>query len=1110
MQDFNGYVPISALQDLGKGVVLWECEKNGDSYEVLHIPQNEECNKKVLGRIWQNTVKPLRNMDIVGIQKVVDGGELENGDIFIVYENSEETSDTNPLDIMKNIAVGLNKLKKEKKHELFVISPVSIKNKLRFVGLFEIFKKLDLLDKEYLSPNVNEWLKNPETGKPNFQDDIYSLVKCFEEHLKKVGNENVEEVLRKGLAAKRTDRFSKHSELIALLDAICLRYRDILNVRIKDDIPSQEFLEILDEMNSFCELSIEPNVGKEGQIAVRFYTDHWQGIFFVDDNDNHVFIPVQHCKPRFDSKTDPNWFVADFSFSLDNESSFDCSNFFAEKFNSINQLAGLNRTKKETVSKWQTMPKKEREFIEENMFKLDYENVEFKDTNAIFSLSGNLNNKTWETMKKHKSEKTLLYIKSLEESIPVGKIGDFDQKRKNLVIKDVVCIEAEIIKEDGTKDGTLVEDIHQKISQFKKQVEACQKFSKGDVANPVLCSILANSDSASIPPCNVLSESDYDEFKNEVFNRNLQTDETQLEAVLEAINYKPIYLIQGPPGTGKTTVIVECIRQIIKREPNSKILVTSQSNLAVDNVLEKIVEIDHVEKHNLKFMRLASESEDRDMNVTDSVKPHTYEEKLKKWARKTIEKHRAYMTGEFSVQEKNKVLVEFYKSVQAIAVADKTEKFGKIKENINKHHNNYIKRLFENAKTTENVKEIFENELGKEYLKLKDIGEEWIAFLRNVTNKDKKRQSKLNNGSEEIDFLTAMMMDISIIGATCIHIVSSKYAKINFNFDYVIMDESSKASPAEALVPINMGRNIILIGDHKQLPPIVTREDAVKQKVKEELEDNGLDIEKEYGVSLFEILITDFEKDEDKQKYIKMLDIQYRMPRQVGTLISKFFYDGKLNNPSLEAISDFDEKHDHGLTLKKETSIVFLSTSKREKPNDNGNKHARQNDCNMRYIKEILKKLNSLYADNSRKENPFTIGIIAGYRGQVELLKENINVEHYNNFVKIDEHDKKNSLIEINTVDKFQGAERDIIIYDIVRSDGSNTNIGFLDDDRRINVAFSRVKRLLIVVGDSDYIIDRAKPNPGDSGIFKKFKLKAIARHLREEGFIFNMLEEIF
>jgi superfamily I DNA and/or RNA helicase len=621
---------------------------------------------------------------------------------------------------------------------------------------------------------------------------------------------------------------------------------------------------------------------------------------------------------------------------------------------------------------------------------------------------------------------------------------------------------------------------------------------------------LATPETTAMPNNARLYQEDYDNFRNEVFNSNLKNDDTQREAVLEAMHYKPIYLIQGPPGTGKTTVIVELIRQLIKKQKNVKILVTSQSNLAVDNVFERLDEINQKENAGLLFMRLASENTLEKENISNKILPHTFENKLKKWVTETIQRAENYFSEHFASQQKHKSLIEFY---DFYSLLDKEKDWTDFNQRLQMCQN-YIKKLFESAKDFKEVKKIFEKELGSEFLKLKNIQRDWFAFLGGVTVEDGKdrKKSMLNNGSTEIDFLTAMMLQTNIIGATCIHIASSKYSKVNFRFDYVIMDESSKASPAETLVPINMGENIILIGDHKQLPPIITREEAVKKKTKEELEDNGLDFEKTFGESLFEKLIKAFEADESKQNYIKMLDIQYRMPKQVGSLISKYFYDGKLKNPDSKVFPDYDKQKHHELNLKKETSIIFLSTSQREYPYDNDNKFNRQNKCNVQAIKELLEKLNNLYSDNLAKPKPFTIGIIAGYRGQVDLLKSCINLSQYSNFVKVETDEsgkqKKMNLIEINTVDKFQGAERDIIIYDIVRSSKGQSNIGFLDDYRRINVAFSRAKRLLIIVGDSEYIIKRATLNPNSK--FTEFKLQQIAKELQEQGLIFNHLNEIF
>ena len=254
-----------------------------------------------------------------------------------------------------------------------------------------------------------------------------------------------------------------------------------------------------------------------------------------------------------------------------------------------------------------------------------------------------------------------------------------------------------------------------------------------------------------------------------------------------------------------------------------------------------------------------------------------------------------------------------------------------------------------------------------------------------------------------------------------------------------------------------------------------------------------------------------------------MLDIQYRMPRQIGNIISRFFYEGKLKNPDATIMKSYDNDKFHGLKFKKQTvkildtqsnteievpiSLVMISTSACDNPHDNNNLLERNNDCNRKVIEEILSELNILYKDNSKKDKPLTIGIIAGYRGQVKLLHEKINLSQYKNFEIINKEERPESLIEINTVDKFQGAERDIIIYDIVKSSKGASNIGFLDDYRRINVALSRVKRLLIIVGDSEYILKRATLNPESK--FKDFKLKEIVKELNKQGVIVNEMKDI-
>ncbi|MDR7694951.1 AAA domain-containing protein [Riemerella anatipestifer] len=1123
METLGQYNIIQELQELNDNLSFWLTENNdGQTFEVLTIAKNPNFDR-LIDRLILNEIRPLINKEIAGFQKIIETGfDIENQVYFIVYENfggqplNEVYENANILSL-KEIAKGLDDLKKDNR-QTYIISPkyISVNTngtaKVRFIGLFEFFKFENLLETEFLSPNVVEWLNDTKKPRPNFQDDIYSLVKTFEQYIQDTYNsENnvISEILKKSLCVKRIERFSKYHKFVELLEQIPFTQKQTFKtnsqiVRVKTQPQyEQDIQELINSMNENVWFLVENKLSdRKEQITGQFSTNTWNGRFFIDEQ-GYIFIPFNGCRSVKNDRMikNGNSFLSQFSFSQ-STANFNCLSFFKGKFNEQNRLAEFNKMKKQSVKLWQTLLDKEREYIEETAFKAKFKSRETttNGSNIKFQLI-EVSDKSWVRLKELKNEGVILFI----DDQKIGKILDFHPKENFITIKDAFCNIDEI-----SESGELIEDVRQETSPFKKQVEACKKFEKTDVVNPALCSILATPETTAMPNNSYLQTWEFENFRDEVFNSNLKNDDTQREAVLEALHHKPVYLIQGPPGAGKITVIVELIRQLIKRQKDVKILVTSQSNLAVDNVLEKLDEINQKEEADLLFMRLASENTLEKENIRTTILPHMFENKLKNWVTETEQRAKNYFSEHFSTQQKHKNLIEFY---DFYSLLDKENDWNKFNNRL-RMSQNYLKQLFENAKDFKEVKKIFEKELGSEFLKLKNIQRDWFAFLGGVTVEDGKdrKKSMLNNGSTEIDFLTAMMLQTNIMGATCIHIASSKYSKVNFRFDYVIMDESSKASPAETLVPINMGQNIILIGDHNQLPPVVTREEAVKKNVKTELEDNGLDFEKAFGESLFEKLIKAFEADESKQNYIKMLDIQYRMPKQVGSLISKYFYDSKLKNPETSIIPDYDKQKHHELTLKKDTSIIFFSTSQRENPNDNDNKFNRQNKCNVQAIKELLEKLNTLYSDNLAKSKPFTIGIIAGYRGQVDLLKSSINLSQYSNFVQVETDEsgrqKKTNLIEINTVDKFQGAERDIIIYDIVRSSKGQSNIGFLDDYRRINVAFSRVKRLLIVVGDSEYLIKRATLNQG--GRFTEFKLQQIGQELQEQGLVFNQLHEIF
>lgn len=1113
MEQINQYTILQELKSFDKQIKLWYCKdpNTGKKYELLTI-KNEEAYASMVNRILSYEVKLLINKEINGIQVVREVGLNETAShYFIVYDCDESYDFLNSRREVVNVQTiidvvdGLNRLQKDNL-ETYVIAPNCIQvdlkghGKLCFLGLFELFAYQGLLTPHYLPPNVVLWLDKNQTSKPprpNFQDDIYALIKTFSFVLNDLKKYTAAvDLLTKGLNPQRTARFARYSTVLNLLGRLPIRTpegekRNAFKVVVNPKrIDTSTLRLLLNDMSNGVWFDLSARRSNKGNLEGAFSTINWNGKFVVNQN-NSLFVPHCNQEPNEQVLNSSTAFRVDASFG-EYASNFKCIPFFTQHFETKNKLAVVHKVQRKLVREWSVLPQKEQAVVEAAAIKITYyQREEDLKGNILFYLKDD-EELHWDKVRQLKRERVMLFVANQV----IGSIVNYNVQQKILILGDVKCEALEI-----PKQGVLMQDVRQETSQFRKQVEACQQFEQSTIVNPTLCSILATPDTALLPKIRGFFKTEYESFKKRVFNPQLAMDSTQLEAVMQAMSRKPLYLIQGPPGTGKTTVIVELIQQILSREKRAKILITSQSNLAVDNVLERIANVNQTSDEELSFVRLASEYSLEKDNISSEILPHTFERKLKHWAKNTEQKSVDYFQQVFTKQDKQKELIQLYEKYCHL----KGKKGWKTFTQKLKIRSGYVKQLFEQANGLSEAKRVFEEFLGADFLKLKNIQQDWLAFLGGVTIDagEAAKQSMLNDGSKEIDFLTAMMQEINIVGATCIHIASGKYSRINFQFDYVIMDESSKASPPETLVPINMGRNIILIGDHKQLPPVVTRDKAVRKGVEEELEDNGLDFHKTFGKSLFETLVNSFEKDVQKQQYIKMLDIQYRMPKQIGALISRFFYDGKLRNPSFSIEKD----KAHGLPFKKDTSMLFISTSNRENPSDNGQKLLRNNSCNLDLIRETLEQLNSLYSRNLEREKPFTIGIIAGYRGQVNLLNKELDLSLFNNFIKETEVGKE-ELISINTVDKFQGAERDIIIYDVVRSSTSNQDIiGFLDDYRRINVAFSRVKRLLIVVGDSEYLRHRAVLHPESN--FKEFKLQQITEEFYQKGLIYDNLSDI-
>ncbi len=249
-------------------------------------------------------------------------------------------------------------------------------------------------------------------------------------------------------------------------------------------------------------------------------------------------------------------------------------------------------------------------------------------------------------------------------------------------------------------------------------------------------------------------------------------------------------------------------------------------------------------------------------------------------------------------------------------------------------------------------------------------------------------------------------------------------------FHTVFIDEAGQALLPACWIPILRADRVIMAGDHRQLPPTVKSREADQQ---------GL------GITLFEKLM-------DRPELSVMLNEQYRMHEQIMRFSSQQFYQDQLQANFL--VCDHLLGPDFPPVEFVDTAGCGFREFREPKTLSTGNAEEAQ---------LLLRHLAMLFGKIEREapqllELPFSVGVISPYKAQIRTLTEQLkNSPMLSSFI---------DYIGINTVDGFQGQERDVIYISLVRSN-ERGDIGFLKDIRRMNVALTRARKKLVVVGDS-------------------------------------------
>ena len=345
------------------------------------------------------------------------------------------------------------------------------------------------------------------------------------------------------------------------------------------------------------------------------------------------------------------------------------------------------------------------------------------------------------------------------------------------------------------------------------------------------------------------------------------------------------------------------------------------------------------------------------------------------------------------------------------------------------------------------------------------------AIRKAIRELRKNRKKGSENYHQKMDRLKSRAAEIELrINAelfgearviACTLVGSAHHLLEGMKFGTLFIDEAAQALEAACWIPMRRASRVILAGDHCQLPPTVKSIAALRA---------GL------GKTLMERIA------ENKPEVVTLLKIQYRMNDEIMRFSSDWFYGGKVESaPQIKYRSVLD--YDHPITwIDTSNEENQITIEGEDAPEDSASTSssvsaANQNsDLNFKeqFVGESFGRINKAEAELTLLtlaeyftkigkqrvlEERIDVGIISPYRAQVQYLKKLIK--------KYEFFKPYRRLISVNTVDGFQGQERDVILISLVRSNDEG-QIGFLKDLRRMNVAMTRARMKLIILGNKD------------------------------------------
>lgn len=521
----------------------------------------------------------------------------------------------------------------------------------------------------------------------------------------------------------------------------------------------------------------------------------------------------------------------------------------------------------------------------------------------------------------------------------------------------------------------------------------------------------------------------------------------QREAFQHLWQHRPLGLLQGPPGTGKTAFISAFVHYAVTKAHFRNVLVLSQAHEAADAVADRIRRLGERLGSPLSMLRFGHQDD-----ISDRLVPiHAYsiqsayrelflselEERFRALAAR-LELADSYAKDAltFEMWARN-ILRPTLTADNEAALSELRipgmdaflEKYGSLAD---------VPASQARARGHEQLAErhkLRNPSAVQAFQRLLDMAYDWDAALRGQKGRT-------------LEEFFARTRDV--VCGTCVG-AGRRQLGIDSNlYDLVIIDEAARCGSSELAVAMQSAAWVLLVGDHKQLPPYVERNIARGVQAKLNLP------------SMTPLLLSDFERV-FRSRYgdiaARSLRIQYRMAPAIRALVNALFY-----NEEHERLEDAPERMPpvelyNRLPQPLKRQVTWYDTSAKEHSNEVSVGNSFRNPLEALIVVDVLKKL--------ERQSEFweglpqaTIGVISFYEQQVRLIRQQFEAAAFS-----EEFQKR---VRIDTVDAYQGQENDIVILSLVRNN-KRGEVGFVRNDNRANVALSRAKERLVIVGSAAF-----------------------------------------